>query len=368
MITLYDGRLREGKLIVKDGLIAGLKAEKDDGKGLLTVPGFIDIHTHGGFMIDVGNMKSKEDCDKLSLFYASHGVTSNLLSVATDTKENTLFLMRLLGEATEKGVPGSRLLGIHLEGPFLSPEYKGAMIEELLLPADSALFDFYDDVSGHHVKYLTLAPEIEGALDLIKHVKERGGCKVSMGHSAASYETAMEAVSLGVDSATHTFNAMKLFHQHFPAISGAAMESDVYCEVIADGMHLHPGAIRILVKAKGEERIIAITDSLQAAGMPDGRYKLGVEDVVVKGADAKLLNGVRAGSVLTMDKAFKNLLAFSEKGVETVSKFVSENPARMLALENVGVLKEGYLADYAVLDKEFNVLETFVQGKQVFKA
>ena len=211
---------------------------------------------------------------------------------------------------------GANLLGIHLEGPFLSSEYKGAMPEYLLQKANLPLLKEYQQRAEGAIRYITVSPEVEGIPDMIPEIRKLG-ITVAIGHSGADYETSWDAIRKGAQSCTHTFNAMKLLHQHFPAIMGAALESDIYCEAICDGRHLHPGTVRLLLKVKGLDRVVAITDSIMAAGLPDGKYKLGVNDVVVEDGDAKLAeNGVRAGSTLTQNVALKNLLKFTGKSLE----------------------------------------------------
>ncbi|MDD7589003.1 N-acetylglucosamine-6-phosphate deacetylase [Bullifex porci] len=350
---------------IEDGKIISIN-ETNKADNTIIIPGFFDIHTHGGDMIDVNHIESYEDVNKLSRFFASKGVTSFLASVMTDTKETTERILKILRLAIERGVDGARLEGIHLEGPFLSLEYKGAMAPELILDGDPALFDHYQEISGNNILYITIAPEGKCALDLIKHIKREDRCKVSIGHSAAEYETAIEAIENGAVASTHTFNAMKLFHMHRPAISGAVLERDeVYTEVIADGFHLHPATVRLILKIKGNRKVIAITDSIMAAGLPDGNYKLGVNDVVVKNGDAQLLNGVRAGSTLTMDRAMRNIIKFTQSELSYISPLLSENAATMLGLDR-GAIKVGYPADFVVLDNDLNLLETYVSGRKVY--
>ena len=341
--------------------------EIEDGNYPLILPGFIDVHTHGGGGMDVNHIESIEDVERLSSFYASHGVTSVQLSLVTDTEESMVKCLKVLGEAREKKLKGAQLVGIHLEGPFLSDEYKGSMPSELIVDPDPELFDRYFTASRGHISYITIAPEREGAMPFISSLR-RKGVVVSMGHSSAEYETALEAIENGVTSATHLFNAMKLFHMHRPAISGASLESDqVYAEIISDGFHLHPGTVRLVLKTKGLDKVVAITDSIMAAGLPDGEYKLGVNDVVVKDGDAKLRNGVRAGSTLTLDKALRNLIKFTGLGPETLWRILSLNQANMMGLSDRGALEVGKRADMVVLSKENEVMKTIVGGEVVYE-
>ena len=362
----FNSRLISVEIETEGEKIKSIK-EIEDGNYPLILPGFIDVHTHGGGGMDVNHIESMEDVERLSSFYASHGVTSVQLSLVTDTEESMVKCLKVLGEAREKKLKGAQLVGIHLEGPFLSDEYKGSMPSELIVDPDPELFDRYFTASRGHISYITIAPERKGAMPFISSLR-RKGVVVSMGHSSAEYETALEAIENGVTSATHLFNAMKLFHMHRPAISGASLESDqVYAEIISDGFHLHPGTVRLVLKTKGLDKVVAITDSIMAAGLPDGEYKLGVNDVVVKDGDAKLRNGVRAGSTLTLDKALRNLIKFTGLGPETLWRILSLNQANMMGLSDRGALEVGKRADMVVLSKENEVMKTIVGGEVVFE-
>lgn len=263
---------------------------------------------------------------------------------------------------------GAILEGIHLEGPFLSAEYKGAMPEHLLLKADLSLLQEYQRAAKGGIRYITVSPEVEGIPEMIPEIRKLG-ISVAIGHSGADYQTALKAIENGAVAATHTGNAMKLLHQHFPAIFGAVLEKDsVYAEMICDGRHLHPGVVRLIIKTKGLDRVVAVTDSIMAAGLPDGKYRLGVNDVVVKDKDATLAsNGVRAGSTLTMEQALQNLLEFSGKKLEEIALLFTENPARVIGLEDrIGKIAEKRQANLVFLNQQGMVVRTLVNGKTVF--
>ena len=242
------------------------------------------------------------------------------------------------------------------------------MPEHLLRKGDPELLRSYQERAEGGIRYLTVSPEVEGVLDLIPAAGELG-ITAAIGHSGADYETSMEAIAKGAAAATHTFNAMGLFHQHRPAIMGAALESDVYCEMICDGRHLHPGSVRLLIKAKGLDRVVAITDSIMAAGLPDGKYHLGVNEVVVEDGDAKLADtGVRAGSTLTQDTALRNLLAFTRRPIEELLPALTENPARLIGVfGRKGSIADGKDADLVVLDGEDRVDLVFCRGRRLEK-
>ena len=365
-----DGQFRREDVLAEDGKLSfpGVPPEGCrvvDLKGAMLVPGFLDLHTHGGDNVDV-NAATAEDFAQISRFFARNGTTGWLCSILTDTEEQTLWSIGQARETMAAPIAGARLLGIHLEGPFLSPEYKGAMPEHLLKKGDAALFRRYQQAAGGTVRYLTVAPEVEGVVDMIREIS--GEVAVAIGHSGADYETAIRAIDAGARACTHTFNAMGLFHQHRPSIMGAVLERPVYCEAICDGRHLHPGTVRMLLACKGWDRVAAVTDSIQAAGLPDGRYKLGVNDVVVEDGDAKLAsNGVRAGSTLTTGQALKNLAAFTGQPVERVLPLLTLNPARLIGMEErKGSIAPGKDADLVVLDDQLNVKQTYVSGVCVY--
>ena len=371
--VFLDGSFQEKTIGVEGGCIhilpkdAALEdgAKVYDAEGKKVVPGFLDIHTHGAVGVDV-NAATAEELGKIGHFMATQGTTSWLCSVLTDTKEQTLWCIDEFKKHKKMESDGADLLGIHLEGPFLAKEFKGAMPEHLLRDADVELLKEYQKAAEGNIRYLTVSPEIEGIVDAIPAIRDLG-IVVAIGHSGADYDTSMKAIENGAASCTHIFNAMKLLHQHFPAIMGAAMESDIYCEAICDGRHLHPGVVRLLIKTKGLDRVVAITDSIMAAGLPDGNYKLVVNDGVVVDGDAKLAsNGVRAGSTLTTGQALKNIMKFTGRPIEEVLQLLTVNPAKLIGVfDKKGSIADGKDADLVILDEENNVADTFVRGKQV---
>ena len=335
-----DGQFQDTDLLVQDGRVAGFSGKADevvDLGGKLLVPGFLDLHTHGGDGVDV-NAATAQDLAKIGKFFAKNGTTGWLCSILTDTPEQTLWCIDQAKAAMAAPITGAQLMGIHLEGPFLCSAYKGAMPEHLLRKGDPALFRQYQQAAEGAVRYITVSPEVEGVVDMIAEIA--GHTTVAIGHSGADYETSCAAIDAGAACCTHTFNAMGLFHQHRPGIMGAVLERPVCCEAICDGRHLHPGSVRMLLACKGWDKVVAVTDSIQAAGLPDGHYKLGVNDVVVEDGDAKLAsNGVRAGSTLTTGQALKNLVKSIAPGKD---------------------------ADLVVLDQDLNVTATYVAGVNVY--
>ncbi len=356
-VAMEEGKLR---LLPPDAPMSG---EVYDAAGKKVVPGFIDIHTHGAVGVDV-NGATAADLEKIGTFFAGNGTTAWLASVLTDTEEQTRWCIDRYREWKKEAREGAELLGIHLEGPFLATAYKGAMPEHLLRQGDAGLLRSYQEQAEGGIRYLTISPEVEGTVDMIPAARELG-IVTAIGHSGADYDTAMSAIAAGAHAATHTFNAMLLLHQHRPAILGAVLESDVYCEAICDGRHLHPGIVRLLLKVKGLDRVVAITDSIMAAGLPDGKYHLGVNEVVVEDGDAKLASdGTRAGSTLTQDTALLNLLAFTGRRIEEVLPLLTENPAKLAGVfDRKGSIADGKDADIVVLDGENHVEQVFVKGR-----
>lgn len=371
-----DHQFKKGIIGIEDGKIRLYPADEKipetaqvmDATGKKIVPGFIDIHTHGAVGIDV-NGASADDLEKIGSFFAGNGTTAWLDSVLTDTKEQTSWCIEQYKEYRDSERKGAQLLGIHLEGPFLTTEYKGAMPEHLLQKGNAELAKEYQTLAEGGIRYITVSPEVEGVLDMIPALKEMG-IVVAMGHSGADYITSMKALEQGVDAVTHTGNAMRLLHQHEPAIWGAGLESDAYCEIICDGRHLHPGTVRLIIKTKGLDKVVAITDSIMAAGLPDGNYHLGVNEVVVEDGDAKLAsNGVRAGSTLTQNVALKNLLAYTGFSLEKILPVLTENPAKLIGVfDKKGSIADGKDADLVILDENNDISDVIVRGEKWSKS
>lgn len=359
IIEIRNGKLRlhpPNKNIPEEAVVL-------DANGNRIVPGFIDIHTHGAVGIDV-NSASADELEKLGSFLAENGTTSWLASVLADTEEQMSWCIGQYRIYKNSRRRGAQLLGLHLEGPFLAEAYKGAMPRELLQKGNAELVHRYQMMAEGGIRYITVSPEAEGVLDLLP-VLRKEDIVAAMGHSGADYATAMEAIRRGVMSATHTGNAMRLLHQHEPGILGAALESDIYCEVICDGKHLHPGMVRLIIKVKGTDRVIAITDSIMATGMPDGCYHLGVNQVIVKKGDAKLASdGTRAGSTLTQNIALTNLLSYTGLSLEKVLPMLTENPARLIGVFNQkGSIADGKDADLVFLDKKNTIANVMIGGQ-----
>ncbi|MDF2820242.1 MAG: N-acetylglucosamine-6-phosphate deacetylase [Clostridiales bacterium] len=371
--VFIDGHFQKVNLTIRDGIITDINSDEKnfedilmyDAKGNNIVPGFIDIHTHGAINVDV-NSATAEDLAKISHYFATQGTTSWLCSILTDTKEQTLWCIDQYNAYKQLNSNGAELMGIHLEGPFLATEYKGAMPEHLLQKADIQLLEEYQKAAHGEIKYITVSPEVEGIPENIRQIINMG-MTVAIGHSGADYDTSMKCIQSGARGITHTFNAMKLMHQHAPSIAGAALESDAYCEAICDGRHLHPAIIRLLIKTKGIDRVVAVTDSIMATGLPDGNYKLGVNEVVVIDGDAKVVStGARAGSTLTTAQSLKNLLEFTNRPLEQIIQLLTQNPANLIGVNDTrGSIAVGKYADLVILNQDNDILQTFVKGSQI---
>lgn len=373
--VIRNGEIQKRNIIIENGRIVKitpLEITNFDGEllnldGKLLSPGFIDIHTHGGFNVDI-NHANVEDLVHLSKKFATQGTTSFLMSIVTDEDENVLACINSFNAYRETKQSGADIFGIHLEGPYLSHDYRGSMPEHLLVGYNHEQLTKFQSAAKGAIKYITVAPEVDKVIEHIPDILALG-IKVSIGHSGATYNEAKLAIEAGAQCCTHTFNAMRLFHQHEPAIMGAVLESDdCYCEAICDGRHLHPGTVRMLLNSKGWNRVIAITDSIMAAGLPDGNYKLGVNDIVVKNGDAKLAYAdVRAGSTLTTVQALCNIMAYTGEPVTKVIQLLTENPAKLFNIyDEVGSIDVGKLANLVVLDDEYEVIKTIVKGNVVY--
>lgn len=327
------------------------------------IPGFVDIHTHGANGLDFSTVKNVDEILSLLDFYASKGTTSLLPTLLTEKDEVIYRQMELIYEASKIN---PMIKGIHLEGPFLSKVYKGAQLEECLqLPTVEKAEKFLQKSHGLF-KYMTIAPELEGSKETIEYMVSKG-IRVSCGHSDASFDDTYMAYKAGARSITHTMNAMKGLHQHFPSILSAALYiDDMYNEVILDGIHVVPEMVEFIRKIKGNDKVIGITDSLMAAGLPDGNYFIGETPITVKDHDCKITStGVRAGSTLTMDRAFRNIKKFCSLSDLEASKMTSYNASKMLGIDTlVGSIEKNKDADFILLDENDEIKEVYINGRK----
>jgi len=334
-----------------------------DAKGSLVSPGFIDMHIHGSGGYDVMD-GTKEAIDGISAAIVKNGVTGFLPTTMTMSKEKIYAALDSVRASMDSEVKGAKVLGAHMEGPFINKKYKGAQSEKFILEPNYSFIENYVDI----LKLITLAPEMDKDFSFVKETKEKTNIILSIGHSNAEYEEAMEAIDYGITHATHTFNAMTPLNHRKPGIVGAIFNSDVYCEVIADTIHIHPAIFRTLKKIKGKERIILITDSMRAGCLKDGISELGGQKVIVKDNSARLEDGTLAGSILKLNKGIKNFMDNSSLNICDAIGLVSINPARELGLDKIkGSLEKGKFADIVILDEAFNIKQTIVEGKTFYK-
>ena len=351
----------------------------DFGDGVIA-PGYVDLHIHGSAGYDVMD-DTAEALPAIEQLLARHGVTSYFPTTVTAPMDATLRALERLADAIENreqndnkkdDVKGRPLpLGIHLEGPFISHARRGVHPAENLLAPKLNTFEQLWQAARGRIRMMTIAPELDGAPEVIAEAARRGVC-VSLGHSDADFEAAGRGIAAGARHATHTFNAMRpLGHRtedhrtedhRSPGILGAVLtDRRVSADIIADGVHLDPAIVKLFAQAKGPERTVLITDATSATGMPDGRYRLGSFEVDVR--DGKCMaDGKLAGSVLTMDLAVRNLAQFAEWDLSQAIAAASRNPARAARIANKGVLTVGADADFVVLSREGEVLRTFVGG------
>lgn len=338
-----------------------------DFKEYFVSPGFIDIHIHGAYGRDVidGDISSIETISK---FIASKGTTGFLPTVLTAPLEDMEKAVDSINEyikKQEKKLDGAKVLGINLEGPFLNKNYKGAQREDCIIPPN---IEILKRLLRERVKLVTIAPEVEGSLDIINYLKEKR-IIISAGHTDAKTHDMEKAISLGLSHITHIFNGMRPLHHREVGIIGVALvRDDISIEVIADGIHLSPYILKLLVKIKPKEKLILITDSMMATGLSDGEYKLAGQRVIVRNGKATLSDGTIAGSTLTLNIAIKNMMEMGKIKLEDVVFMASYSPALLLGIENKkGSLEVGKDADIVIFDNNFQVKMTIVEGEIVFK-
>lgn len=335
-----------------------------DAKGNYVCPGFIDVHIHGSGGHDVMD-GTEESLSAISSVIAKNGVTGFLPTTMTMSKEKIYAALdNIKNFMKKKEICGAKVLGAHMEGPFINKKYKGAQAEEFIIEPSFSFIKEYVDI----IKIVTLAPEMDKDFNFIKEVKEKTDIVLSIGHSNANYEQAMEAIENGVSHATHTFNAMTPLNHRDPGTVAAILNSEIYCELIADKIHVHPAIFKILESIKGMDKIILITDSMRAGCLHDGISELGGQKVIVKNNSARLEDGTLAGSILRLNEGLKNFINCTGKGICEAVKMVSLNPSKELGIEKQrGSLKIGKYSDIVILDKKFDVKQTIVEGKTVYK-
>lgn len=369
---IFPDSISSGSIIIQNNKIYKIflnhtpKYDGDvfDGENLYLSPGFIDIHIHGALGYDTmdGNLESLKQISKTLL---KHGVTSFLPTTMTCSKEEIQNAIKNVSIAMKENETVNNILGVHLEGPFISEHKIGAQNPNFLLEA--SVENFKEIVGDYEktIKIVTLAPEIIGAKDLIKYLNSKN-ITVSIGHTNAKYEEAIEGIKNGISHATHLYNAMTPFTHRDPGVVGAILNSNVTAECILDGVHIHYASLDIALKIKSSDKIVLITDAMSACCMKDGEYSLGGQKVIVKDSEARLENGVLAGSVLTIDKAIRNVKNNLNIDLNEIIKLVTINPSKVCNTHlNKGIVKENYDADLILFDEDINIKHVFINGKKI---
>ncbi|PRA02099.1 MULTISPECIES: N-acetylglucosamine-6-phosphate deacetylase [unclassified Paenibacillus] len=372
---LEDGVLawRNGKILyagVPEGLPERIRSEalplSVPERGLI-VPGFIDIHVHGGNGEDFMD-SSPEVLDKITSFHSTQGTTAMLATSMSAPKERLDSVLAEVDRYRSGEMPYAQLEGVHLEGPFFSPKWPGAQNPEHIILPDVTWLEAWEKQYPGLIRQVTLAPERQGALEVISWLREQR-ITAALGHTDATYEEVERAVEAGLHHAVHTFNAMTPLHHRLPGAAGAVLSDPrISAEVIADGIHVHPAAISILAQLKQHsDQLVLITDAMSAAGLDDGEYKIGDLPVIVKHGEARLKDGgALAGSTLTMIRGFRYLVQEVGLSLNAASRAASLTPARLLGIDHrTGSLVQGKQADIVLLNAELDIEGVWVKGRRV---
>ena len=362
---LYDTKIEE---IVPEMSLRGGGVKLDeviDAHGAYVSPGFINIHLHGCVGCDAMD-DDPAAIASMALYQASTGVTAMLPTTMTYDFPTIYTALDHIRAAMVESGDGARILGAHMEGPFISVERRGAQASEHIVPADYARIIDYRDV----IRLITIAPEeLKGDYTFVEQCQE-AGITISLGHSSADYNTARRAIlQYGINHVTHLFNGMVPFHHRTPGLVGAALDTPVDCELIADNVHLHPMTQRLVWRMKQGRHIVLITDSMRACGLGDGESELGGQVVRVSGQVAALKDGTIAGSVLTLDRAVANFAANTGAGLAATVSYATKAPAVSIgAYDQMGSLEKGKRADITIFDGAVRVQRTIIGGRQVYQA
>lgn len=363
--------IEQGYILIENGKIIQIAEGEYQGdlttidvKGQHVLPGFIDIHMHGGYGEDAMDA-SFEGLKHLSESLLSEGTTSFLATTMTQSDENIIKALKNIVDYQEQqdSLNTASIVGIHLEGPFIS-EYKvGAQNPAYVQRPSVEKVQQFQEIANNQIKVMTFAPEVEGADETLSTLHDQ--INFSIGHTVATFDEVNEAVGQGAKHVTHLYNAGTPFEHRNPGLSGAAwLNDELSTESIVDGIHSHPASVKIAYKQKGNKRFFLITDAMRAKGMPDGEYDLGGQNVVVKGSEARLASGALAGSILKMNEGLKNLIAYTGASLDDLWRVTSLNQAIALKIEDdKGSIAIGKDADIVVVDDDIQVLTTIKSGK-----
>ncbi|MBM7622704.1 N-acetylglucosamine-6-phosphate deacetylase [Sporohalobacter salinus] len=358
-VLLFDKEIIE--IIDQEEIDRYDRVELMDVKGNYISPGFLDLHIHGikGYDTMDGNY---EAVSSISNIISKKGVTSFLPTTMTMDQESIYKSLDVIKDSIKKNIQGATILGAHLEGPFINEKYKGAQNVDYIQEPNYKFIEDYLDV----IKMITLAPEIKQSYEFMDRIKDEN-IVLSIGHSNAKYEEALEAINKGISHATHTFNAMSSFHHREPGVVGAVFNSDITCDIIADKFHVHPDNFDLLLKIKGRDKISLITDSMRAGCMKNGIYELGGQKTTIKNGSVRLDDGTLAGSILTLNLALKNFKDYSGLDLMEAVKLVSLNPAKVLGInDSKGSIEIGKDADITLFNDDIDIKATIVEGEIVY--
>lgn len=369
-IYTEDKVMDQGYIRVADGKIAEVGAgeytgdlQVIDAEGKNILPGFIDIHIHGGYGEDAMDA-SFEGLKHLSESLLSEGTTSYLATTMTQSVENIDRALENIVEYIQfqDTENAAEVAGVHLEGPFISEHKVGAQNPKYVQRPSVEAIQHFQGIAQGNIKIITFAPEVEGAEDTLKALSDY--IIFSIGHTVATYDEVNEAVAHGAKHATHLYNAGTPFEHRSPGVFGAVWTNDhINAEAIVDGVHSHPAAVKTAFKMKGNQHFYLITDAMRAKGMPDGNYDLGGQNVIVKGSEARLASGALAGSILKMNDGVRNLMEFTGAPLEGVWRTTSFNQAIALGIDNKkGSIKVGKDADLVIVDDDIQVATTIKNG------
>ncbi|OGU28679.1 MAG: N-acetylglucosamine-6-phosphate deacetylase [Ignavibacteria bacterium GWA2_55_11] len=338
------------------------EAKVYDMTGMMLTPGFIDLLVHGGGGAGFAD-KSDEAVQKISTFFFAHGTTGLLAALYSKAERDMVADVTRLAGFAERHAGDTNVLGVHLEGPFINPELHGAMKAEYLWKPNVEGWKRLLGAGGKYIRLMTIAPELPG-IEVVMREAARHGVVLSIGHSSATYEEVLFGIDYGVAHVTHMFNAMKPFHHREPGVALAALlHNELKVELIADGIHVHPGVMELIYNIKGSGGIILVTDAIRASGMPDGEYSFMDQTIFVKAKRAYLSDGTLAGSMLTMNAAIRTMVEQVHVPLTDAVRMASLNGAKVLGLEHLkGIIAVGKDADLVVMDRGFNVQLTLFQG------
>jgi len=372
MIYTEDEKIEHGHLYIENGLIHNIMCEGEavdlgdipaiDASGLSVIPGFIDGHIHGAKGADVMDA-TEEALDTMAKVLPKEGTTSFLATTITQSKKNISKALRNIANYENKSGQ-AEIIGVHLEGPFINKEKKGAQPEDFILEPTIDQFKEWQRLAGNKIKTITMAPELNPDGEVIRYLFKHG-INVSAGHTSATFSDMQRSVEQGVRQVTHLCNAMTGIHHRDIGVVGAAFLLDsIRAELIADGIHVNPDMIKIIYQNIGSDRLMLITDAMRAKCMSAGTYDLGGQDVIIDNARAILEDGTLAGSILKLKDAARLMLDIESVTMQDIIKMASENPAKQIGIfERKGSITEGKDADLLIVDEKFNIIYTICRGE-----